>query len=143
MPDLRLDLIDQHVAEAIAAARIIDTAIETDLIPALSHLQRCHPKDVRKLLGPDRLFEERTLTDIEILVETAERTILDGTTTETVYDASPENMSTELWTQSRRTEQLKGLYQALPLLHDLRDRLQAIRDLLAARTVLERLNAHL
>lgn len=141
MPDLRLDLLDQHVAEAIAAARVVDTAIEADIIPNLSHLQRCHPKDVRKLLDPDLLFEARTLTDIEVLVETVERAILAGTTYETVHDTSPENVSAAYWTRTERDGETEDLYRALPVLHDLRDRLQAIQDLLATRRVLEAMNA--
>ena len=77
MPDLRLDLLIQHVAEAIGAARIADTAIGTDVIPNLSHLQRSHPQDIRKLLGPDKLFETRTLVDLEVLAGTLERAIRD------------------------------------------------------------------
>ena len=62
-------------------------------IPNLSHLQRSHPQDVRKLLGPDKLFEARTLVDLEVLAGTLERAIRDGTTEEIVYDGSPENVS--------------------------------------------------
>ena len=142
MPDLDFDLV-QHIAEAIAAARIADTAIGTDITPNLSHLQRCHPNDVRKLLVPDRLFEERTLTDIEVLVETVERAILKGTTYETVHDTSPENVSAAYWTRTERGSQTEDLYRALPVLHDLRERLQAIQDLLVARRVLERMNANI
>ncbi len=84
MPELCLESLYQHVAEAIAAARIADTAIGTDVIPNLSHLHRCHPQDIRKLLGPDKLFESRTLVDLEILAGTLERAIRDGTTEEIV-----------------------------------------------------------
>ncbi len=143
MPDLHFDLLVQHLAETIAAARIADTAIETDIVPNLSHLQRCHPKDVRKLLTPDRLFAERTLVDVEVLIETVERTILKGTTYETVHDTSPENVSAAYWTRTERDSQTKDLYRALPVLHDLRERLQAIHDLLVARRVLEQLNAEI
>lgn len=143
MPDLRLDLLDQHVAEAIGAARIADTAIGTNIIPNLSHLKRAHPQDVRKLLGPDRLFEKRTLVDVDVLVDTVERTILGRTTVETVYDASPENVSVGGWTHTERDQQAKDLYLALPVVLDLRERLQDIRDLLATRSVLEAMNADL
>ena len=141
MPDLRLDLLIQHVAEAIGAARIADTAIGTDVIPNLSHLQRSHPQDVRKLLGPDKLFEARTLVDLEVLTGTLERAIRDGTTEETVYDASPENVSNTGWTHRTRDAQTCDLVRGLTVVDDLRDRLQAIQDLLAARSVLERMNA--
>ena len=141
MPDLHLDLLIQHVAEAIGAARIAETAIGTDVVPNLSHLQRSHPQDVRKLLAPDRLFETRTLVDLEVLAATLEHAIRHGTTEEIVYDASPENVSNKSWTHRTRDGQTCDLVRALTVVDDLRERLQAIHDLLAARRVLERMNA--
>ncbi len=141
MPDLCFDSLVQHVAEAIGAARIADTAIGTDIVPNLSQLQRAHPQDVRKLLGPDRLFEPRTLVDLEILAGTLEGAIRDGTMEETVYDSSPENTSNTGWTRRTHDGQTCDLVRALTVVDDLRDRLQAIQDLLATRRVLERMNA--
>ncbi len=141
MPDLRADLLVQHVAEDIGAARDADTDIEIDIRPNLTHPERRRPIDIRDRLVPDCLFETVTLADLERLVAAVEEAILRGATEETIYDASPENASDGGWTHRTRDGQTCDLLRALSVMDDLRDRLQAVQDLLAARRVLERMNA--
>jgi len=139
--ELRLDNLDQFVAEAIAAARFADTALAEDIIPYLPTMHRPFAKGVRNLTGPDRLFEVKTLPDLEALIELMERAIANGTIEETVYDNSPENVSCDGWTRRQRDEAAEALSRGLIVILELRDMLHAVQDLLATRRVLERMHA--
>ncbi|WP_375263526.1 hypothetical protein [Palleronia sp.] len=141
MPDLCLDNLDRFIAAAIAVARVVDTAIVSNVIPYLPAIHRVFAKDVRNLTVAERLFEAKTLPQFDGLIELMEDAIVKGTTEETVFDNSPEHVSEGGWTHRRHNDTAEELGRALIVILELRDTLLAVQDLRATQRIVERMHA--
>lgn len=74
----KLETVEERAAHAFAASRDCVTALNVDIIPNLQPRERSGPKRLISAIESRRIFEQDTLTELDVLIEKVSHRILDG-----------------------------------------------------------------
>lgn len=135
------DTVEVRAADAFAASRDCADALRHDVIP---NLQK--PRDRRgaerliSAIERQRIFDQDTRNELEGLIETVSRRILDGTTTTEQFVADDCHIDGGGgYMHRQQTEEADALARALPFLLALNDYIHDVFDLMHAIRALDEL----
>lgn len=131
--------LEDLAAEALATARIVDTAIREDVLHRLKPQERTGPERLLRAIGKQQVFDHRTLDELGWLEERLARRIIEGTVMIDRVEAGEGNVSPMAWQEPRMTEEADALSRALAVILEMKFLLEAIQDRLAAEAAIETL----
>lgn len=131
--------LEDLAAEALATARIVDTAIREDVLHRIKPLERSGPERLLSAIAKRQIFDVRALDELASLEERLVRRIIEGTVMIDRVEAGEGNVSPAFWQEPRMSAEADALSRALGVILELKFLLEAIQDRLAAEAAVESL----
>lgn len=136
----KLETVEERAAQAFAASRDCVTALNVDIIPNLHPRERTGPKRLISAIENRRIFEQDTLTELDVLIEKVSRRILHGS--EQIEQFVADECHTDgggTVTHHHQTFEAEALARALPFLIELKEALLDVQDLMHAIRAVDKL----
>lgn len=136
----KLETVEERAAHAFAASRDCVTALNVDIIPNLQPRERSGPKRLISAIESRRIFEQDTLTELDVLIEKVSHRILDGSENVEQFVADECHIDGGgTITHLHRTSDADALARALPLLIEFNETLLDVHDLMHAIRAVDKL----
>ncbi|MHA6326010.1 hypothetical protein [Roseivivax sp. CAU 1753] len=136
-------VVEDLAWEALAAARIVATAIREDVLHRLAPLERVGPKRLLRAIESREIFDHWTLDELAFLEARLVKHISDGTFMVDRAEVGEGNVSPAFWREPRLTEDADAMSSALSVVLELQMILEAIQDRIAAEAAMEKLRLNL
>ncbi len=128
--------LEELAALALAASRIVATALREDVLHRLKPQERSGPERLLRLIEARQIFDQRALDEIAWLERCLTRLIIEGTFLVDRSEADECNVSPAFWQESRLTEEADAPSRALAVILDLQNHLEAVHDILHAEAAI-------